>query len=168
MVYKWSVGVFDKVDPNVAGAEFSRIEHKYGEVTCEKLVDESRKKDAVLHDLFEWDDKVAGELYRKNQATKIICSLIKVPADEELKGSKTRAYVNVQTSEDITSKGRFVSIDSAMSDEEMRGIVLKNALRELISFKIKYKTLNELAKIFEAIDYVQEKLNFSENDKGVV
>jgi hypothetical protein len=31
-------------------------------------------------------------------------------------------------------------------------VLLENAKRELIAFKKKYKTLNELAKVFDAID----------------
>lgn len=43
-----------------------------GELTPQLVVDEARPKDAPLHDRFEWDNKVAGEAYRRVQAQQLI------------------------------------------------------------------------------------------------
>lgn len=161
MVYKWSFGAYQSiVDANEAGKEMERIEKENGEVTAASVVDAARPKKSTLHNLFEWDDKVAGEKYRLHQAASVICCLVSASTDEEVENSKRRAYVNVEESKGVGTKGRFVSIKKALSDDDMRGIVLRDALREMLTFKEKYKNLHELAKVFEAIDYTQETLKF--------
>lgn len=60
------------VSADVAGAELDRIHAARGELTPGVLVDESREPAAPLHPAFEWDDSVAGEEWRKQQARHII------------------------------------------------------------------------------------------------
>lgn len=62
----------------------------------------------------------------------------------------TRAFVNVAPVGQ--RKGIFVSIKSAMDDEETRETVVARALAELEKVKEKYKDLHELAGIFAEID----------------
>lgn len=161
MVYKWSTGIFASVDANDAGKEFDRIEKKCGELTSRNLLNESKSDKALFHNLFEWDDAVAGEKYRLHQASQIICALISSPSEEELQESNRRAYVNIETNRNngAFSTGRYMAIETAMADEEMRNIVLRDAMRELAVYQSKYEHLEELAKIFEAADEVRSELN---------
>ena len=160
MVYKWTMSMFASVDANDVGKEIERIEKENGEVTNKAVVDAARSKENVMHSLFEWDDAVAGEKYRLTQAASMIRALVVVP---ENKGEyDKRAFVNiVENAENPKNIGRYINYDTAMSDEDMRKIVLKNALHELIVFKGKYKALKELAKVYEAIDEVQMKLDLT-------
>lgn len=158
MVYKWSIGMFSKVDANDVGKEFEKIEKKNGEVTKSAIVDAARNKNNVMHDLFEWDDAIAGEKYRLSQAGTIMAALI--VEKEQNMNYGGRAYVNIERSEEIGTKGRYVNYESAMSDDEMRSVILRNALKELVSFKEKYKELKELEKVFAAIDFTQEEFKF--------
>ena len=82
MVYDWKVNVVN-ITPQIAGNELARIERKYGSLTPESVVDESRDVNAVLHNCFEWDDAVAAEKYRHTQARHIIgnfSKFIRLPA----------------------------------------------------------------------------------------
>ena len=156
MVYKWSIGIYDKVDANVAGAELEKIEQEQGEVTGQAVVDAARPKKSVLHGLFEWDDKIAGEKWRVEQAKHMIAALVIVP--EEDRNYDKRAYVNiVKRSDNKQAQARYINYENAMSDEEMRETVLQNAKEELAIFREKYKSLSELAGVFEAIDKVVGK-----------
>lgn len=151
MVYQWSIGLYASVDANDAGAELERIEKENGEITSQAVVDAARSKKNVLHGLFEWDDKIAGEKWRLNQARCMIAALVVVP--EEDKSYDKRAYVNiVKRSDNKQEQARYINYESAMSDEEMRATLLENAKEELRIFREKYKTLSELAAVFEAID----------------
>jgi type II secretory pathway component PulL len=156
MVYKWSIGIYDKVDANVAGAELEKIEQEHGEVTQQAVVDAARPKKSVLHDLFEWDDKIAGEKWRLNQARCLIAALVVVP--DEDKNYDKRAYVNiVKRAEHHQEQARYINYENAMSDQELGQTVLQNAKQELAAFRDKYKSLSELARVFEAIDEVVGK-----------
>ena len=61
-----------------------------------------------------------------------------------------RAFVNVAPVG--KRKGVFVSIKSAMTDEDGRETVVARAMAELERVKEKYKDLQELAGIFTEID----------------
>ena len=56
----------------------------------------------------------------------------------------------------IGSGGNYDNIRKIMVDSEKKERLLDIALRELKQFKEKYKMLNELAVVFEAIDKVVE------------
>ena len=71
--YQWKLkGLSKKIDPDDAVKELQRIRDKYGSLTPEKIVHESRSKKAVLHNYFEWDDDKAAFNWRLQQARTMI------------------------------------------------------------------------------------------------
>lgn len=150
MVYEWKYPL--KVDAQSAGEELARIENVHGELTPEMVVDESRDENAVLHPCFEWNDSVAAELYRREQARRIIGNIIiKVESPAIPEGGKitvTRAFVDVSES----VKGKFVNIKTALNNDDYKRRILLNAKTELLCFKAKYSTYQELCGVFNAID----------------
>lgn len=147
MVYQWRFAM--GVPAQTAGNEFERIERKHGHITPEIVLDESRAEDSALHSCFEWNDEVAAEKYRIQQATHLIVNLTVFSEHTEQK-APVRAFVNVSTER----KGSFISVSSAMQATKTREVVLKNALRELESFKAKYKNLVEFSELFAAIEKI--------------
>lgn len=148
MVYQYKVP-YARVSAQTAGEELARIEKENGSLTPELVVDESREENAPLHPVFEWDDKKAAEHYRVMQAGSLIRN-VTVKIEEAPRMEPTRAFVNVAPVGQ--RKGIFVSIKSAMDDEETRETVVARALAELEKVKEKYKDLHELAGIFAEID----------------
>ena len=148
-VYKWVTGSHAKLDAQKVGETLSRIEQK-GELTPQAVVDASRRKNAPLHDYFEWRDDVAAEKYRCVQAGYLIRSIeiVSVGTSEP-----TRAFVSVSTS-DEGNKRTYINIERAMSTAGTRDEVLSRALAELQAFKRKYEGLSELASIIEVIDSI--------------
>jgi putative cell wall-binding protein len=147
MVYKWKYPM--AVSAEAAGKELEKMEQKHGHISPEIVLDESRAKKAVLHGLFEWDDKKAAEKYRLTQAGGIIRNLV-VILDEQKSQEPVRAYVNV-VPEQPARRGEFINIASAMMNESTRELTLEQAKRELKEFEKKYSNLSELADVFAAI-----------------
>lgn len=144
-VYKWKEGSCIKLNPQVAGEVCDALD-KQGRLTAAELVDVSRDEAAPLHNAFEWRDEVAAEKYRKVQAGHIIRSIT-----VELRGSSepVRAFFPVV----VKGEGRrFANTEVILRDANSREQLLARALRELESFKRKYKVLAELADVFAAID----------------
>lgn len=148
MVYQYKVP-YARVSAQTAGEELARIEKEKGSLTPELVVDESRREEAPLHPVFEWDDKKAAEHYRVMQAGSLIRN-VTVKIEEAPRMEPTRAFVNVAPVGQ--RKGIFVSIKNAMDDEETRETVVARALAELEKVREKYKDLHELAGIFSEID----------------
>ena len=159
MVYKyeWHEGVRLKVDADVVGKEFEKIEKKDGTITKESVVETAKSEKNPMHELFEWDDEIAGEKYRIHQAGYLIRMLVKVAANEPGEEVKKpiRAFVSVKPTS-YTKKGEFIDTFKALSQEDTRKVVLQNALKELIAFKTKYETFSELSEVMSAIDKVME------------
>lgn len=163
-VYEWKLPNLYPVSAQVAGETIEGLKTALGKENIEpkELLDASRPADAPLHNCFEWDDAVAAEKYRLKTAGDIIrnisVEIISVGKEPET----ARAFVNVSNSP--RAKGTFVSIKSAMENEEYRQNILHNALVELRAFQRRYCVYRELANVSSAIDDFAEKLKAAENE----
>lgn len=142
MVYQWKKASCIHADAQTAGELFERLEQT-GCLTARRLVDESRPEDAPLHSEFEWDDAVAAEAYREEQASHIIRSLVIQP--EEQPTEVVRAFF--RTTENKT----YESLSVILNDTRKTDALLEMALKELRAFQAKYSTLSRLAPVFDAI-----------------
>ena len=150
MIYKWKRNY--PVDAQVAGEFLDSIAKRDGGILPEVVVSESRNEEAVLHKCFEWNDDTAAEKYREGQARSLIKNLITVNIVRgEEKPVPSFVSVKIAQHEDNDSR-RYVSIETAMNNSAMRDYVLQDALRELNSFRKKYRELQELSNIFDEIE----------------
>lgn len=115
------------------------------------VVDDARPVDAVLHPAFEWDDAVAAERHREDQARLLIRSVRVIIAERPDDGPR-RTYVHVETQDDSA----YVTTARALSEPELRAQVISKAKADLASFRARYRDLTELSEIFAAIDKVLE------------
>lgn len=84
MVYQYKVP-YARVSAQTAGEELARIEKENGSLTPELVVDESRREEAPLHPVFEWDE-------RKPQSTIASCKPEASFATSRSKSRKRRAW----------------------------------------------------------------------------
>ena len=147
--YKWRYMQYP-VPAQEAGEYMRELSEKEGGLTARSLLNHSREEDALLHPCFEWDDGKAAEAYRLNQAGDIIRNVVAVAVDNA-PVEEVRAFVST-TDYGVPNEGVYKPVIEALADEETKEIVLKNAIREAYAFKKKYKNLNELSGVFDAID----------------
>ena len=150
MVYEYSWENYNfPVPASIVGEECEKIEKKNGAVTANALVETARAKSSMIHELFEWDDKVAGEQWRLQQA-KVVLSCLKVTmkTEDDQPPKKVRAFINTNPER---SKGVYMNIEDALSNEESRAGVLIRARRELNSFLDKYSDIEELKDVIKTI-----------------
>lgn len=146
MVYKYKTGYFNKVPAQVAGEEIHRL-YEEGKSQPKDIVDASRPEGAPLHPVFEWNDDVAAELYRQEQARTLIRQIVVVQEVDDGKKIDYRAFFKINPVESTYEPTIVI-----MTDEEKKKQLLDIAKRELTQFKTKYKMLTELAEVFKAID----------------
>jgi hypothetical protein len=145
-IYKWKSGSRVSADAQKVGEVCERLEKK-GNLTPKALVDASRRKNAALHDLFEWNDEIAAEKYRETQASYLIRSIEVVSTGTS---EPIRAFVSVTVNEQATER-TYINVKRALSTNGTREEVLAIALAELRAFERKYKNLEELASVLAAI-----------------
>lgn len=152
--YTWKPGTSFPVAAGVAAEAIMDLQTRLGrdDITNKELVDDSRADDAPLHPCFTWDDAVAAEKWREEEAGHIIRSVVVIEPTLGVETSAPiRAFVNVEPVAP-GKQGKYVSIDVVAMNETYRRQVLSNALIELRAFQRKYKTYEELSGVIKAID----------------
>lgn len=151
--YRFRPGYHAKVKAEIAGTELDRItKENDGRLTPKHVVSESRPASAPLHPVFEWDDSIAAELHREEQARCLIRSTLTIISAGEVE-TPIKSYLNVDPHKEEGSEERFyVPSGVAMTDEEYHTYVVADAERYLLGAKERFKQIKEMAGIFAEID----------------
>ncbi len=135
--------------------ELQRLAHEHGGVLQPRVVvDAARSPESPLHKSFEWDDTEAAEQWRLQQARKLINVVVRY----EQVGAKSiscRVFVSLTPDRKEGGDGYRLSA-TVMSDSDQRRQLLADARADMLRFKEKYRALNELAEVFDAIDRAAE------------
>lgn len=128
---------------------------KHKAVTAEIVVSEARNERHPLHHLFEWDDRKAGEKFRKMQAYAMILSsrftVQLVQQDNShtkvLKSARVRRLVNA-----FNGEGFKLRVDALKNDQDRNGLIekKKSALRSWCQSVIDIEELKPLRETIEA------------------
>ena len=156
-LYDWKYG--NRFSAQMVGEQFEAIEKRDGTLTKSAIVEAARSKDNPMHDMFEWDDAVAGELYREDQAGYYIRTLVVqiVPVgNPNGKPVQMRGFVNVTpvNRNAPEGKGTFMNVNRAVEQPDTYKIVLERAKNQLRIFREQYKNIKELEPVFAAINQV--------------
>lgn len=142
---KWreGFGIYKDVDAQIVAEEIMSIGDS---ATPQQIVDMARDENTELHKCFEWDDTIAAERWRLQQARQVTYHLVikeeVIPKDRP----EMRVFVMPKTQEGYKRTEIVVKIDSEYE------ALLKRAWVELQIFKRKYSCLTELKEIFDLID----------------
>ena len=137
----WKFNNLYKADAEKVSKEIESIPN----ATPSSILEFARNENSELHKCFEWDDTVAAEKYRLQQARNIVCNLV---YQEEKKEEPTKLRVFYNKSSTNTYQPTRVLVRNEDSYKEL----LMQAKSELRAFKNKYKMLTELEDIFNLID----------------
>lgn len=141
MQAEWKIKGIYKADAQKVADEIGE-----GRITPQEVLEKARDKKSELHKCFEWNDSVAAEKYRLQQARAIIVNLVYTPKKEE--EQPVRCFqITTETNTYQPTKQFLVQKDEYQS-------LLKRAMEELKAFQRKYHTLTELESIFQAIESI--------------
>lgn len=157
MVYKFRPGYSSKISAQDAGDRLEEIKDVHdGLIRPRDVVKDAVPKTAILHPVFEWDNKVAANLHREDQARSLIRSIevVREPENEMDEPKREIAFVSIATP--FHSNQGYVSTEDAMSDPVRRDIVLETALSQFRSLRRRYGNLVELASLWAVIDDLEE------------
>ena len=152
--YEFKLPGIHRVSAEDAGRICKELSESEGGLTPQRLVDVSRDNDAPLHNEFEWDDGIAAELYRRSQASKLIRDIVIVR--DENAPHKDRQFVITNQRESV-----YVPMEIALTNEEWKDNLLKQAKNDMVSFVAKYRRLQELANVIEPMTALLDLLNGS-------
>lgn len=134
-----------------ARAALKRLIVKHGVLTPRIVLDSARSPQSALHTLFEWDDSIAAEKHRLEQARTIIRTVTVIISTPDMEPRTVRAYVSP-----THGKG-YHGIATVLSREELRLQLLAQAVREMEAFRRKYETIQELSDVLSAMEKVLKR-----------
>ena len=144
--YIWKFKGLYKPSAEDVMAELNEISTE--EITPQAVVEHAKSEDSCMHCIFEWDDEIAGEKYRLQQAAQMLRSIKVVHLDEneepqhepfrQFQVNSTRTHTYVPTKIIVQNMDEYQKL-------------LERAKGELIAFENRYKTLVELDGVFDSI-----------------
>jgi hypothetical protein len=133
--------------------ELQRIYDETGDLAEDEILRRAAKVDHPLHHFFEWDDKVAGSMYRTHQVRLLIRRARIVVRDDETEPDRVetlRAFVAVP------GKGWRHVTDVARDPVEVK-LTLQQMRRDWLALKRRYKAYSEFWGMVLEDDELQEK-----------
>lgn len=147
------------VKPVDAHKEVERIRIKNGGTTSkDDIIKEARPKRNPIHPIFEWNKDKAHLEYLRIQAETMVRSLEIVYVERE--NDPVRAYeiVEKKTSAKPESVTLYGSHEEAMKDPQVRERLIAEAVKTVMAWRRRYRSLNEFDQIFASIDKVVEQI----------
>lgn len=99
---------------------------------------------SYLHRDLEWNNEVAGDAYRLAQARQLIAIHV-----VNVEGKRELISLSIDR---IVPDGGYRSVETVMRQPTLRKIALADALAELERVRLKYQWLEELARVWAALD----------------
>jgi hypothetical protein len=147
--FKYRKGFQFPVDPEIAGVELETLKNKNGgTLTADVVVDEAKDPTNPLHKCFEWDDTIAANMHRKQQARILITSIV-VTGDD---GIERKEYYNVTVRVENKDEKKYVDVYQATDD-----IYKEETIEKAKSY------LETFIKKFEVFGYLDDKIEEVKN-----
>ena len=140
----WKVDGFYKANASKVLDELSELGDEY---SLSDVVKKAKDENSEMHSIFEWDDSIAGEEYRKIQAGKMVRNLVIVRNDETEEKTNVRYFVSTGKRDSTYTPTRLI-----IRNQDAYEKLLERAYAELRAFKEKYSTLSEFDEILALID----------------
>lgn len=141
-------------NPQVIGEALEKITEANGGVLKPIfVVDAARKKTHPLHPHFEWNDGLAAEAYRLDQARNVI-RIVRVE-DEDVEEGTSRAFVSVHADDNTA----YHPVATVKRSADLQFALFRQAKRELEAFERRYKSLTDIcALVTKAREALERKL----------
>ncbi len=152
--YAWKIPSFAKnIDIDLAIQEMERIESLYGSLTPQNILDASRPQNALFHTLFQWDDTLAAEHYRLQQARTILNNIeVSVISDGQAKQISVYEVIKQPSTTPV-----YKSINSMTIDDI--DFIKMRTLKELNILKDKLSVYKEFSKVTSTLNQAIQDLN---------
>lgn len=141
-------------DREAAARRLGELLEAHGDLSTDAIIAEAKPKRSVLHSAFTWDPSVALDKLHEAEAAYLRRTFIVI---REQEAGPPREYRAVLSVKDDNGERRSVATEQALRDPDYRGQVLAQCLRELVAIRRKYSDLEELARVFDAIDKAARK-----------
>jgi hypothetical protein len=136
---------------NAIADELLALKNANGVINPATAVEWARKnKKSTLHANLEWDDGVAAERWRVSQVRQLIAIHI---VDAE----GGRRFVSLSIDRKHDGSNGYRSLEDVIGRQDLRSIMLADALADLERVQARYSKLSELQPVWDAADEARQK-----------
>lgn len=137
--------------------ELERIYRRDGEVSPESILESARSPKSPLHQYFEWDDSLAAERYRLEQARQMIMrSKLIVQLVEARKKPPTNVTVRKFLPTGQKTR-KFKMRPEVLSDDDARAALIDDHIKRLIAWCRAIPDVKELKELRRYVEAGIEK-----------
>lgn len=129
--------------------ELENIRNKHGRLTPALVLEEARSSRHPLHARFEWDDGVAGERYRLEQAHDLISEVRVSYSLSTGERRSVRGFHAVRASD--VDQYDYEPIEDVLADPFKRKIVLADMQRQIGELVARYEHIGEFWQILKQV-----------------
>ena len=128
--------------------QLQAVYDEHGRLTPAAVVDTARPADHPLHGRFEWDNAVAGDAYRLDQARRLIRSVRVVyrEADEKESARTVRAFHAIRDEEGMA----YRPVEEIVENQIATKILLQDMQREWLQLKRRYGMFEEFLQLIRS------------------
>ena len=150
MIYKWGSRRPTGVAAQIVGERLEKIKKRNKDaLTPTVVVKDARNPESPIHPCFEWDDSVAAEKWRLDQAAEIMRSIVVIQDGESETTEPRHVYIGIGTPD---TGSRYATSVEVMSDDDLRSQVIRQTMAQLVGIRKRMDWLNELASVWKAVD----------------
>lgn len=120
------------------------IRAERGTLTPQSVLDTARPKGHPLHDRFEWDNRIAGEAYRRDQAHRLIQSVRVSYIDKNNEQRTTRAFVAIPSD---SPQPTYEMTETVATDPVLHQMMVAQLEREWRQLSARYGHLTEFMEL---------------------
>lgn len=128
--------------------ELDKIREEHGYIDPNVVVEVATSKTHPLHNRFEWNDKIAGAAYRRDQAHELIQSVRCKYTGSDGRPKSVRQYLAVDRPD--SPQPVYEPVGEVMQDEFTRTLVLSQMDREWRTLQGRYGDMVEFAEMVKA------------------
>jgi hypothetical protein len=131
-------------------------------LTPKDIVDDAKKKDSPLHDYFEWDDSLAAQQYRIEQARHLLNHIEVTIVYKDVVGDiqeteRQRQFISVQIGTSRNDRV-YMPFEIVAKDELLLDSVVSEASNALQSWINRYEKFTRLGRVVEAVEKAKKLL----------
>lgn len=145
----------------VVGSELDAITAAHGYIKPDLVLKQAEPPGAPLHDFFTWDNGIAGDKWRQEEARHLIRSIRIIRTDIPISEQPiVRKYLSVSAS-DTESRfdgSAYLSSDEVAASADYRQQTLNAAMAELRRWQGRHDGLREFFGIYAEIESVDRTL----------
>jgi len=135
-------------------------ERNDGIIRAQDIVDYARNPNTALHTQFEWDDSIAAEKFRIQQARQVLRVFVSVVKNDQ---PPIRTFVSLD-SDRLNRGGGYRDVGDVLKTTNGRTQLIQQALREFTMWKNKFELLQELIPIFEEAEKLTARYTVEEKE----